>query len=317
MSKKPKKTAPQPGISFEEAVAAVQGLLDPSATVLHNQRLMDRVGHRRQFDVVIRAKAAGHDVLGVIECKDLRRPGDSPEVNAFADKARNVNANVVLMVSRRGFTKPALELARFHGIGTFSLLKHDHTSEGVTFGVYWYATVLSWNTLQITLHFDGPATVTSFSAEKILIDGKPLLAWLLRRLHTTHDDVLVQGWYRLAIDFNAPTAVTVEGAEVRLVGIHIDAERLCKYRRKRIVWAGKALYDWSEKRLTIPANESLVTQGWRADFSDWDEYEGPLPVQTGGGFIEARFTVATRPDPLPDSELTIEEVASVTFGPTP
>lgn len=316
MSKKPKKTASLPGISFEEAVAAVQSLLDPSATVLHNQRLRDRVGHRRQFDVVIRARAAGHDVLGVIECKDLSRRVGSPEVNAFADKARNVNANIILMVSRQGFTTPALELARFNGIGTFSLLKHDHTSKGVTFGVYWYATLLSWNTLRVTLNFDGPATVTSFSAKKVLIDGKSLFPWLLRRLYTTHNDVQ-QGWYRLAIDFHEPTAVTVEGAGLRLVTIHIDVERLCKYRHKRIAWAGKALYDWNQKRLTIPADASLVSQGWRADFSDWDEYEGPVPEPSGGGFMEARFTVTTRPNPLPDSELTIEKMAHVTFGRTP
>lgn len=109
----------------------------------------------------------------------------------------------------------------------------------------------------------------------------------------------------------------LETRDVRLWGIHVDAERLCKYRRKRIVWAGKALYDWSEKRITIPANESLVTQGWRSDFSDWDEYEGPLPPATGGGFIEARFTVVTQPDPLPDPELKLEEMASVTFASTP
>src|SRR5688572_16049589 len=101
-----------PGIPFEKAVAAVQAMLDPAAEVTHNTRLRDRLGHWRQFDVVIRVKAAGHEILGVIECKDLQRPIGTPELNAFADKARNVRANLTLLASKRGFTKQALELAR-------------------------------------------------------------------------------------------------------------------------------------------------------------------------------------------------------------
>ena len=49
----------RPGISFEKAVALVQAQFDPAANVTHNEVIVDRLGHSRQFDVVIRGAFAG------------------------------------------------------------------------------------------------------------------------------------------------------------------------------------------------------------------------------------------------------------------
>ena len=40
-----------PGIAFEKAVATIQAQIDPTSTVCHNERLFDRLGHGRQFEV--------------------------------------------------------------------------------------------------------------------------------------------------------------------------------------------------------------------------------------------------------------------------
>lgn len=61
------------GIEFEKIVSDIQSRIDPNATVLHNQRIVDRHGHSRQFDVEIRGKFAGQEIIGVIECKDKNR----------------------------------------------------------------------------------------------------------------------------------------------------------------------------------------------------------------------------------------------------
>ena len=80
-----------PGIAFEKVVAGIQAQIDPTSSVTHNETLTDRLGHSRQFDVVIRGSFAGQQMLGVIECKDLKRRVGNPEVDAFITKANEIN----------------------------------------------------------------------------------------------------------------------------------------------------------------------------------------------------------------------------------
>ena len=58
---------------FEEAVANIQSLFTPNAEVKRNARIIDRLGHRREFDVVIEDNWSGQSLLAVIECKDLKK----------------------------------------------------------------------------------------------------------------------------------------------------------------------------------------------------------------------------------------------------
>ena len=79
-------------------------------------RINDRVGNRRQYDVVIRGQFAGRQVLSVIECKDHSRKKGPDAVEAFAKKTENLGANLRMMFSKRGFTKMALNLAEHEHI---------------------------------------------------------------------------------------------------------------------------------------------------------------------------------------------------------
>src|SRR5208283_971949 len=76
--------------TFEQAVASVQRLLSPDADVKHNEKIGDTRNRLRQFDVVIRGQWAGKTMLGIIECKDKKRPVDMPQVEAFLTKSRSV-----------------------------------------------------------------------------------------------------------------------------------------------------------------------------------------------------------------------------------
>ncbi len=137
------------GKSLEKAVAKIQQMMDPNSTVTHNEFLTDKLGHSRQFDVVIRGKLGGRDILGVIEYKDWNDKVGTPEVEAFVMKSRYVNANIVLMVSPKGFTAPALALAKHEGVGTLSLLPNDPEDSGFTLGVTWYAKAWRWSQLEV------------------------------------------------------------------------------------------------------------------------------------------------------------------------
>ncbi len=52
------------GVSFEKAVARIQQMMDPDSNVTHNEKLTDRARNTRQYDVVIRGRFGGRDVLG-------------------------------------------------------------------------------------------------------------------------------------------------------------------------------------------------------------------------------------------------------------
>ena len=132
------------GVAFERAIALIQSELDPKAIVTHDERLLDRHGHRRQFDVVIRGRLGGHDILGVVECKDIKGTVGTPAVDAFVTKAASLRADVKIIVSRFGFSANALELGAHHGIRMLSLLKPDRETKGITVGNYLYARRLRW-----------------------------------------------------------------------------------------------------------------------------------------------------------------------------
>src|SRR5213592_3911622 len=110
------------GVTFEKIVARIQQMMDSNSTVTHNEKLEDRVGNRRQYDVVVRGQFGGRPVLGVIECKDHSRKKGPEAVEAFAKKTENLGANLRLMVSKKGFTEQALKLAKHENIGCLSLL---------------------------------------------------------------------------------------------------------------------------------------------------------------------------------------------------
>ena len=112
--RKPRSAAPEgdaPGIGLEKLVVRIQQLMDPNSQVTHNEWLMDRLGNSRQYDVVIRGEFAGQPILGVVECKDHGDRIGPDYVESFATKARNLGVNLAMMVSKRGFTDQALNVA--------------------------------------------------------------------------------------------------------------------------------------------------------------------------------------------------------------
>ena len=136
-SKQPKNT----GVSLEQIVARIQQMMDPHSTVTWNEWLTDRVGNRRQYDVVIKGEFGGRPILGIIECKDHNRRKGPADVEAFSKKLENLGARLGLMVSRKGFTPQALELAKHEHIGCLSLLPDDPVQAGFSIGCMFYAVI--------------------------------------------------------------------------------------------------------------------------------------------------------------------------------
>src|SRR3984893_9285206 len=94
---------------FERLVAAIHKAADKNASVVRN----DVIGGR-QFDVTIRFKKGFYEYLTVIECKDYERPVPIEKVEAFITKARDVNANSIIMATRSAFQYCAAYCGRNH-----------------------------------------------------------------------------------------------------------------------------------------------------------------------------------------------------------
>jgi Restriction endonuclease len=164
------------GKTLEQAVGRIQRMLDPDSVVTHREKIINRLGISREFDVVVRGKFAGQPMLGVIECKDWTDKVGTPEIDAFVTKTRDINANLRMIVSPKGFTDPALIQARDAGVGVFSLLPDDPNEAGFSIGVLWYARAYRWGDRQYQIRFDGRSPrAGAYAANEMLYAGAPIL----------------------------------------------------------------------------------------------------------------------------------------------
>ncbi len=89
---KRKRKRDRTGRTLENAVARIEQMLDPNSKVTQNERLADRAGNKREYDVVIRGQfvtaAAGHV-----------RPHDHAPVPA---RKRTTGARPVVVEDSRG-----------------------------------------------------------------------------------------------------------------------------------------------------------------------------------------------------------------------
>ncbi len=260
------------GIQFEKAVTLVQAQFDPVAKVTHNEVIVDRLGHSRQFDVVIRGSFAGQALLGVIECKDLRRKVGSPDIDAFVTKSQDVNANVRLFMSRRGFSKPALEKCAHYGIQPLSLLGHDTPKLKVFLGTRWEADLIRWGRVSVTLRFvHEPEALVTFNADALTIGGKRVLDWFTNYLLAHEDEVTEFGWVvGIGVEFSTPQTVQLEaGVTHSCRAIEFHAERVCDKFERVVAVSGTGFYDWNTKKATFPPGATISTEPVPMDFTKW------------------------------------------------
>lgn len=264
----------KPGVDFEKIVTSIQQRFDSNSTVLHNQLLIDRLGHQRQFDVVIKGDYAGQSILGVIECKDLKRKVGTPEIDAFITKSTDVNANFKIFVSRRGFSKTAIEKARYNGIQTLSLLPEDAAATGFKVGTWWFADVYFWEKFSVTLlHNNVADEPLAFDAEKLKIKGNVLLDWFKNYLLENHKNEMREDWHGVDIMFENKQYISISDAvSVECIAVQFKALRSRQRKEKLVGLSGDAFFDWQNNKIKYPAGAELASHAidTRA-VSMWDE----------------------------------------------
>lgn len=273
-----------PGIEFEKVVTEIQARIEPNAVVLHNQRIIDRHGHSRQFDVEIRGKYAGQDILGVIECKDLSKKVGTPEVDAFVTKSQDINANFKIIVSRKGFTKPAIEKAKHYGIQTLSLIPQDEVTIGFKVGTYWFTDIYYWDKISLTLDFVvQPENTIKFDAQDVTISGKRVIDWFTNYLIENHSREVNIGWVvGVAIKFESnQTLLLGDGFEVLCKGVQFHAKRELAKKQKFVGINGTGFFDWQQSKATLPPQTNINTDKVQTNFMEWDDRLIENPDESG------------------------------------
>lgn len=295
-------TVELPGVAFEKVVAAIQAQIDPTATVTHNEVLTDRLGHSRQFDVVVRGAFAGQPMLGVIECKDLKRKVGNPEIDAFVTKAQDVNANFKIVISRQGFSKPALAKCAHYGVQALSLLSDDPTNRKFFIGTRWEADITRWGQISVTLHFaQDPLEPVHFNVDELAIDGKRVLDWFTNHLLDRESEVIDFGWVvNVSAVFDKPQSVTVRpGSAYLCTAISFMAERVCDRLERMVGISGTGFFNWNSKQATLPPG-TIRSEAVPLDFTQWQpRSEG---ARMPSGFIDIRIEAhAAQFERVPDA----------------
>jgi hypothetical protein len=70
----------------------------------------------RQIDVLLRGKVGPFDNITIVECKDYNKLVNITTVDALDSVKRDINADKAVLVSRKGFTKKAMQKAKRLGI---------------------------------------------------------------------------------------------------------------------------------------------------------------------------------------------------------
>ncbi len=272
------------GVEFEKIVADIQARIDPNAIVKHDEVIVDRLGHRRQFDVVIRGTFAGQEILGVIECKDLNKKVGNPVIEGFVTKSQDINANFKIVVSRKGFSKPAIEKSKHYGIQTLSLLPQDEINHGFKVGNFWYADVYYWEQMSLKLIFSpGQERQLNFNAQDVMIHGKKVVDWFSNYLLAKHECEEKLGWsVGVALNFDSDQSVQVSDGEILVCkGLEFRAKRSIAKKQKFVGINGSGFFDWQNSRATLPPQNNIKSDLVDADFMDWDDRDESNIKETG------------------------------------
>lgn len=291
-----------PGIAFEKAVASIQAGIDPSSTVDHNQRLVDRLGQSRQFDIVVRGIFAGQQMLGIIECKDLGKKAGTPEVDAFVTKAQDVNANFKILMSRKGFTKPALAKCSHYGIQALSLLEDDPINRSFFVGTRWTADVANWDQIHLELHFAEPVKPpVTFAVRDVKLGDRRVVDWFTNYLVDNNAHFSGAGWMAdVTIAFKEPQLISpTQTSTLRCSGVRFKAFRGIKKLQRIVGLNGNGFFNWNLQQAIFPPGE-ITTDSVPMDMRLWSERNDKNWRPTG--FVEVHLDLRNNTFPVvPDA----------------
>jgi len=112
---------PRRSNDFQRVIALINACLRESGTVRESALLVDTSNRQeREVDVLISSTIADYPVNIAVEVIDHRRKADSPWIEKMYAKHLHLPTDKLVLVSRAGFYKPALDKAKSFGIETMT-----------------------------------------------------------------------------------------------------------------------------------------------------------------------------------------------------
>lgn len=126
---------PKRSNEFQKLVFLVKQQVASDAEVTESKFLQDRLtGTSREVDVCIEKSIGGHLVRVCIECRDHKRKADVKWIEEMKSKHERLPTNALVLVSREGFTREGVEVAKKYGIETLTFKGVDAASVDRLFG---------------------------------------------------------------------------------------------------------------------------------------------------------------------------------------
>lgn len=113
---------PKRSNKFQKLIAAIHGCIANDVSVEESALLMDReTGEEREVDIVLKLQLGDYPVVLSVEVSDRSRRAGSGWVEEMAGKHQALQTNKLVLVSRSGFTKPAMKKAKSREIEALTI----------------------------------------------------------------------------------------------------------------------------------------------------------------------------------------------------
>jgi hypothetical protein len=114
---------PESWQEFEALAERIYRALSPDAVVRAGEQILGKSGAMRKIDVSIRTRAAGQDLLVIVDAKKHKKKVSMEQVSAFAGQVEDVRASKGVMISDSGYTGGAIKVARDRGVDLCSAIE--------------------------------------------------------------------------------------------------------------------------------------------------------------------------------------------------
>jgi hypothetical protein len=137
---------------FEKVIKIIQEQLIPNAKVIHDYRIPNRKGRKRQIDVYIEHKLGFITYKTIIECKDYKRAVTVDQLEGFPTKMKDVGAHAGIVISKSGFSDGVKDLASEYNFKIMTYREAEHADWSNLFGESAWVTMLKPHHLE-NIHF--------------------------------------------------------------------------------------------------------------------------------------------------------------------
>jgi hypothetical protein len=304
------------GSEYETFIFETFSRFFPDFKIVKNDKIMGSESARmREIDVSMRGKAAGTNILYIIQAKDHARPADINIIGAFSAVIKDVGASKGFLICAAGFAKTIREYARTLGI---ELL----TVEDINSSRWTAAIEIPVALIKYDIRFDFHYSVLGTRELDEVAGG--------RGLSLTQEDVLTSldsgqtfghfneqiGAYMNSLDIDLKIAheiaVPDDCVRLKMLGCLLPVSnasiRLTPHRRRYLKYVKPEEFLIIKdhlRDLQIPINLKIQLGNLRADESWLAVPDGDLPVRPAGISIDCEIN----PDGL--SEVHTETIAII------